>query len=59
MSEEKSTEPQANAPETESLTDENLESVSGGTITDPTFIGCILFPPDEPVVSPFGPIVEL
>jgi hypothetical protein len=58
MSEEKSTEPQNNAPETESVTDENLESVSGGlSIID---LGCILRPVEEPTfctgTGPFDPI---
>ena len=60
MPEEKSTEPRANAPETESLADENLESVSGGINIIDT--GCILLPPDEPgcpgPFDPFGPTIE-
>ena len=52
MSQEKSTEPQNNAPETESITDESLESVSGGrSIIEP---GCILLP-IEPTICP-GPL---
>jgi hypothetical protein len=48
MSDEKSTAPQSHAPETDSVSDEKLESVSGGaSIID---IGCIFLP--EPVICP-------
>ncbi|HYH82610.1 MAG TPA: hypothetical protein VEX86_22655 [Longimicrobium sp.] len=50
MSDEKSTTPQSHAPETDGVSDENLESVSGGaSIID---IGCIIRPVIEPVICP-------